>query len=368
MHIEVEREKLLKYLELATRISARHQTLPVLQCVLFEAKNSTGEILLRATNLELGFEARVAAHIKEGGTLAVPAVLLMQTIGLLYDIMVTLKTDGEMLVVETGKSRTTIKTLSHEEFPMIPQLTGTPQTINNHLFVLGIKTAVFATSQSSIKPELGSVLIQQQKGQTLTFVATDSFRLVEKVVPQKSVTLEGSLLVPAKNALELARISEVVGTDPDIIVSENQMALRFPDGVYVTTRLTEAAFPDYQQIIPKEFATTVTLLRGDLVHALKKTNIFANTFLQVQVRINAKDNTITFSSDSGESGKTEEVVPATVEGEELSLSFNQRYLSDPLGLFADDSIILRFSGIGRPMVMEGVSEKSLRYLVMPMNR
>ena len=368
MHIEVEREKLLRALELAARISTKHHTLPVLQCVLVDASGGAGEITLRATNLELGFEARIAAHIKTGGILAVPAHLLTQTIALLHDIIVTLKTEGEMLVVETGKSRTTIKTLAHDEFPLIPQLAGAAQTLNNALFVLGIKTAVFATSQSSIKPELGSILIQQQKQQSLTFVATDSFRLVERVVPQSSVILDGSLLVPSRNALELARIGEAVGEDPEMVVSENQLALRYPGGVYVTTRLTEASFPDYQQIIPKEFTTTVTLLCGDLAHALKKTNISANTFLQVRVRIAPKDGTITFASDSGELGKTEEVIPATIEGEELSLSFNQRYLNDPLGLFADDSLLLRFAGVGRPMVMEGVSEKSLRYLVMPMNR
>jgi DNA polymerase-3 subunit beta len=368
MRIEVEKEKLLHRLEILSRVSTKQQTLPVLQCILFDASDVSKGLVLRATNLELGIEARLSAHITEGGVLAVPAALLTQTVQLSHDIMVTLKTDGEMLVVETGRSRTTIKTLSHDEFPLIPQLTGTPQTLNNSLFALGIKTAAFATSQSSIKPELGSVLIHQQKEQSLTFVATDSFRLIEKVVPQKGVIVEGSLLVPGKNALELARISEVLAEDPEMVISENQLALRFPSGVYITTRLTEASFPDYQQIIPKEFTTTVTLLRGDLMHALKKTNIFTNTFLQVRVHINPKENTITFASDNGELGKTEEVISATIEGEELSLSFNQRYLNDPLGAFVDDSVIMRFAGVGRPMIMEGVSEKSLRYLVMPMNR
>ncbi len=368
MHIEVDKEKLVQRLEILSRVSMKQQTLPVLQCILFDASDTKQGLILRATNLELGVEAVLSAHITEGGVLAVPAALLTQTVQLLYGNRVTLKTEGEMLVVETGKSRTTIKTLPHEEFPVIPQLSGAAQTLNNTLFTLGIKTAAFATSQSSIKPELGSVLVHQQKEQSLTFVATDSFRLIEKIVPQKGVILEGSLLVPAKNALELARISEVLSEDPEMIVSENQLALRFPSGVYVTTRLTEASFPDYQQIIPKEFATTVTLLRGDLIHALKKTHIFTNAFLQVRVHINPKENTVTFASDNGDLGKTEEVISATIEGEELSLSFNQRYLNDPLMSFVDDSVVMRFAGVGRPMIMEGVSEKSLRYLVMPMNR
>lgn len=372
MHIEVDKEQLLRSLELASKISTKHQTLPVLQCVRIATEEQGDVCEIRATNLELGITARLSASVTERGTVAVPAQLLQQTIQLLPDKRVVLKNEGEMLVVTSGKSHTTIKTLPHEEFPSIPQLSGDTQTLNGSLFALGIKTAAFAASQSSIKPELGSVLIHQQKEHTLTFVATDSFRLVEKMVPQKGVILESSLLVPYRNALELARVCELVATDPELVISENQLALNFTHnqqhGVYITTRLTEASFPDYQQIIPKEFATTVTVLRGDLAHALKKTNIFTNAFLQVRVSIDVDAQTITFSSDNGELGKTEETITATITGESIALSFNQRYLYDPLASFTDDSLILNFAGVGRPMVIHGANEKSLRYLVMPMNR
>lgn len=368
MEIKVDREKLLAALDLTARISTKHQTLPVLQCVLCIVSKEDKTITLKATNLEVGIEVAVHAEVNTSGSFAVPAALLSQTIQLLSEKTVTLSFDADTLSVKTFRSRTNIKTLAHEEFPNIAQLQGKSQVIQGALFALGIKTAAFATSQSSIKPELGSVLIHQQKEHSLTFVATDAFRLVEKVVPQKGVTLEQSLLVPQKNALELARTCELAGEDPEMVVSENQLALRFPSGIYVTTRLTEASFPDYQQIIPKEFAVAATVLRSDLAHALKKTNIFANAYLQVRMSVDPKENAIVCSSDNGEFGKTEEKVTASIEGEELALSFNQRYLTDPLTLFTDDSLVLRFAGVGRPMVMEGVSEKSLRYLIMPMNR
>jgi len=314
----------------------------------------------------------LAADVEKDGTIAVPAQLLQQTVQLLHEKRVSLAAEGETLSVVSGKSKTAIKTFPADEFPSLPELKGSSQQVNGKLFALGIKTAAFAASQSSIKPELGSVLIHQQKEQTLTFVATDSFRLVEKVVPQKGLTLDQSLLVPYRNALELARICELVETDPDLVVSENQLALNFSHdathGVYVTTRLTEASFPDYEQIIPKEFVTTASVLRGDLLHALKKTNIFTNAYLQVRVSVEPETNGITVSSDNGELGKTEETIMAAISGEQLALSFNQRYLHDPLGSFADDSIVLQFAGVGRPMVIAGSNEKSLRYLVMPMNR
>jgi len=370
MHIVIEKTELQRNIDLVAKISTKHQTLPVLQCVLIEAEDK--KLTLKTTNLELGIEAVCKGEIKEKGVVAVQAHTLSQTIGLLNDEKISLKTEENALSIQTKHSKTKIKTLPHEEFPTIPKLETETQTVNNTLFAVGIKTALFAVSLSSIKPELGSVYINQYKPHTLTFVSTDSFRLVEKTVSQKSFTLQEPILIPHRNAQEIARIFEQVGTDPEFLVSENQCAFVFTtetnQKIYLTSRLTEGSFPDYAQIIPKEFVTHGTLLRADFTHALKKTSIFTNKFLQVGVSVNPDNNTLILSSDNGELGTTKEDISCSLEGEELSLSFNQRYLTAPLQHFTDDSITLRFAGVGRPMVIEGVNDTSLRYLVMPMNR
>ena len=201
----------------------------------------------------------------------------------------------------------------------------------------------------------------------LTFVATDSFRLMEKTVSQKGIVLEEGILIPQKNALELARICEVRGSDPTIAINDNQCALEFTDGLYVTSRLTSGSFPDYNAIIPKEYVTHATLLKNDLTHAFKKTSIFLNKFFQVSLTI--ASGAVTVSATSGEVGTTTESVQAATEGEDLVLSFNQRYVNESLSHIGEDSIVLHCAGIGRPMVIEAVGgDGSLRYLVMPMNK
>ncbi len=366
MHIEIRKEVLIRKLELTARIATKHLTLPILQCVLIKAEGTTISFL--GTNLELGIRTSEAGTVKEGGVIAVPGALLLQTATLISDDLITLKTEGDALIVESRGSHTKINTHPADDFPTIPELQGTARTIDGKSFSLGIKTVSFATSQSTIKPELGSVSVQQHKESSLTFIATDSFRLIEKIVSQKHFSLEGPLLIPQKNALEIARTLDVIGTDPECIVGEGQMAFVFTDGTYLTTRLTEGSFPDYKQIIPKEFVTHVTLLVSDLAHALKMTNVFANKFLQVTFEIERDGKALIVSADSGEAGTTRERIPASIEGEDLKLSFNQRYVTDPLPHIPGESVILHFAGIGRPMVMESVSEKTVRYLVMPMNK
>jgi len=364
MHVTISRETLLDRLELVSKVSTKHVSLPVLQCVFLEAKDN--QLTLRSTNLEIGIESAVDVTVIEEGCVAVPAGTLTQTIHYMSQKEVTLRVEENTLVVEGSGSETSIKAIPHEEFPIIPKIEGSGQVINKTLFALGIKTASFAASQSSIKPELGSVYILQKKEHSLTFVSTDSFRLMEKTVPQKGIILEDSILIPQKNAMELARVCDIREGEPEFRVNENQCALSFPDGVYITSRLTSGSFPDYEQIIPKEYSTHSTLLKNDLAHSFKKTNIFLNKFMQVTLHVGEKS--VTVSANSGDVGTTTESVNAQTEGEELTLSFNQRFVSEPLSHIADDSIVMHFAGLGRPLVIKGVNDSSLRYLVMPMNK
>lgn len=364
MEITIPQEQILKAMELVGRISSRSATLPVLQCVKIEAVGK--KIILQATNLEINLSIPLEGEVAEEGVVAVPAQTLLQSIQLISQKEITLRTEEQVLQLETTTSNTSIKTFGVDEFPNIHKLEGEGVMVSGSTFSYGIKSVAFAASVTSIKPELGSVFVQQKKEHTLTFVATDSFRLMEKTVSQKNLVLDQSFMIPNKNALELARVCESVDEDPQLIVNENQCALLFKNGVYISSRLITGNFPDYEQIIPKEYISHVIVLKEDVLKAFKKTNIFLNKFRQVSLTITS--NNLTVAANNNEVGHTTDTVKAEVEGEELGLSFNQQYVMDPLSFIQDDSIKLSFAGIGRAVVIQGVSDKTLRYLVMPMNK
>lgn len=364
MEITLPHPQLIKALDLISRISTKHITLPILQCVRLEAKEN--KINLQATNLEINIEIPLDGKVIEDGVVAVPAQIFLQSIQFISQPEITLRTEDQVLQLETINTNTSIKIFNVDDFPKLNQLQGEELKIQKTNFSYGIKSVAFAASQTSIKPELGSVFIQQNKEHSLTFVATDSFRLMEKTVSQKGLVLEQSLMIPQKNALELAKICDANDEDPVFITNENQCALRFPNGVYISSRLITGSFPDYIQIIPKEFITHTTVLKDDLINSFKKTNIFLNKFRQVSLMI-TNDN-LTISSQNNELGHTTNTIKAQVEGEELSLNFNQQYIMDPLQYINDDSIKMSFAGVGRAMIIQGVSDKNLRYLVMPMNK
>lgn len=360
------KDELLKALDIAVRIAAKHHTLPILSTVRIEVRD--GQVELRATNLEIGCIARIKAEVSEDGIVSVPVQTLLQTVTLIPGASLTLRKEEGVLCVDSERSKSRLKTQNADEFPTIAPITGTTTEIDGKAFSSGIKSVAFAASQSSIKPELGAVYIYQKKQHTITLVATDSFRLAEKTVSAGSLSLEQGFLIPQKNALEIARTIDTLNESPRMTVANSQIGFTFPSGVEIISRLIEGVFPDYEQIIPKEYQSHATFLLRDFEHALRKTNIFANKFLQVAFSLTPMEGVILLKSENNDAGMTEETMRVDAEGAPLSLSFNQQYIVESLSHIASDSIEAHFGGIGRPLVMNGHNESSFRYLVMPMNK
>ncbi len=195
-------------------------------------------------------------------------------------------------------------------------------------------------------------------------VATDSFRLAEKRL-SISGAAPFSLLIPAKNALD------IVQTIPDEIVEvrcdEHQCAFSWNGGM-VTTRLVTISYPDYTQIIPKSFVSEATILRKDFESVLKRSSVFSDSFQKVRLGFSTGDKQMSISAHNNDVGDSQESLPAAVTGDSIELSFNHRYLSAPLSLFSTESISLSASGIGRALVIKGIGDPTLLYLVMPMNQ
>ena len=286
-------------MDLISRVSTKHVTLPVLQCVILEANKD--QLLLKVNNLDMAIEVILQAEVEKEGVVAVPVPVFQKTVSLYNQEKISLQLEGTNLVVENNDSVTKINTIPNEEFPKIPKLEEKGQEIQRDLFALGLKTVSFAADPSSIKPEMGSVYIFQKKPQSITFVSTDSFRLMEKTVAQKNLVLTESVMVPCKNTSEIQRILETAESNPVMSVSSNQLSMSFFGGaIYLTSRLIAGSFPDYEQIIPKEQKTEVKLLKHDLLNALKKTDIFLNK--RSQVSLSVEEKSLVVSSNSGEGG------------------------------------------------------------------
>lgn len=366
MKIETIKEHLRKSVSKIEKLVQRNPNLPILSCLLFETKNNT--LVIKATNLDIGAEITLPVKTITPGTVAVPATIINQLLNNLpYDDKVTLEVDKDILIVSTDNSTTRIKTIPFDEFPNIPHHTNTKSiTLESGTLLQGFKSVWYSASNSNIKPELSSVYVNPEET-TLTFAATDSFRLAEKKIHIKKQNLEESVLIPFKNIIEIMPFLEDSDDGVVIYLDENQIAFEIGQ-TYITSRVVDGAFPNYKQIIPKEKTTEVTVLKDDLITIIKTAHIFSDKFNQIKLSINPIKKEFTINTTNIVIGETTQSIPATIVGEEIIASFNYKYITDCFQAINGDSVTLLFNGVSKPLIIKDTHDTSFMYLVMPINK
>lgn len=365
MKFECDIEQLRSAVGLAARFVERRANLPVLGSILITADGN--QLVLKATNLECGVEISLPAKISTGGIVAIPGGVLYGFLGNARGKNISAALTREILVLDTERAKASIKTISHDDFPALPRVSAEKSfTAKASDLTRALRSVVFCASTSAVKPELQSVLLYADGGKLIS-VATDSFRLAEKVVPLRGNTSVPQLLLPARNAAELMRILETMSGDVEIYYNENQLSTHV-DNVYYTSRLVDGTFPNYRQIVPKSFSTEAIALREDIGVALKSLSVFSDKFAHVSLSIEPSKKMITLTSRNPDVGEQTSMVRATIKGDEVAVSFNGRYLGDSLQSIAGESVRLHSNGPGKPMLIKDAADDSFFYLAMPMNR
>jgi len=365
MKIQTTKEKLLTAIQLTERIVGKKESLPVLSCLLLDVG---GELTVRATNLEAGIEVKVVCDVQEKGTIAVPASILSQTIRSIISDTITLSSDEGNLIIQSKGTKTLIKAVPHDEFPLLSTAAkGKSIKVPKEELVRGVESVIYAASPSMIRPELGSVYIMFKQG-SIICVATDSFRLAEKTIAASGVKESKEILIPLKHAGELAYVLERLKDEQIMLFNEDAQLTVEGENTRFISRIVEGNFPDYRTIIPKTPTTEATLLKNDFAEMLRKARVFSGEEQQVGLHVYPKKKIFTATAQSAAVGEMSDSMEAAISGEDIDINFHIGYLADCLASIPADSITLSFSGVGRALVIRGVSDSSFMYLVMPLNR
>ena len=365
MKIECMKEKLGETIASAARFSGKHPTLPVLSAFLCEAKQNT--LLIRATNLDIGIEITIPVKVFTEGSVAIPAQIITQTISAIQGKQVLWEEKDGNILLSSGSYKTIVKCVPKDDFPTIPAIIeGDEVEIQAKKFAEGIEAVVYSASVSEIKPELSSVYIYPEQNM-LVFVSTDSFRLAEKKIPIKGIKDFPGIIIPYKNAIEIARVCSTTPDSLRIVFNKHHISFS-SNSFHITSRLIEGTFPDYKQIIPKEEKTRVVALKQDFVQAVKATAVFANKFNQLSIKVKPEDTLFSINSKNSDIGEISVSLDAAISGDSVEMNVNTRYFSDCLAHIHQDSVALLFNGPGRPIIISGASDTLFTYLVMPMNK
>ncbi|MFZ2804739.1 MAG: DNA polymerase III subunit beta [Patescibacteria group bacterium] len=373
MHFACTQENLVQGLNMVGHVAGKNVNLPVLGNVLL--KTEAGSLKLSTTNLEMAVNCSVRGKVEMEGEYSVPAKLFMDYVSLLPSGKVELVLTEEGLDVRAGEQETTLKGMPSSEFPLLPRLA------KDHGYQLpaadakrAISQVAFAVSASESRPELSGVACFF-KGSEVAFVATDSYRLAERVVSCTGGKGDLKTIVPARAFVEATRIlgsyKDELGMPETVTLdfTENQMVMSFGN-VELVSRLIEGSFPDYQQIIPQNFKTEAVVSRSELQKAVRAASLFSRQGLfDIHVSFDPEKGTCTVQSADQGTGKTKTVIKGAVTGEANAVTLNFRYFGDGLSAMSSDNVRFKqIDGMNAVLVTPEASNEKYRYIVMPIRQ
>jgi DNA polymerase-3 subunit beta len=375
MKVSCLQENLAKGLSIVSRaVASRSTTLPVLSNIMLSTDN--GRLKLSATNLEIGINTWIGAKVEQDGAITVPARTFADLVNTLppdrIDMELSVRT--QTLHLLCGRTEANIKGIDAQEFPLIPTPEGTGQIlIEPETLQKMINQVAFAAATDESRPMLTGVLTKFEQ-EHLTMAAADGFRLsVRSTTISTPVADPVQILIPAKALTEMVRISGDQEDPIEITISPTRNQILFHlTNTDLVAQLIDLQFPDYEQIIPKRHNTRTVVNAIDLLKAGRAANIFARESANT-ARIHVvpggelAPGHISIAARSDETGDNVGEIDATVDGEEVEINFNVRYLLDVLSVVDTPQIILETTTSSSPGVIRLVGDDDFIHIIMPMH-
>lgn len=374
MKVSCLQENLKRGLSIVSHAVASKSTLPVLSNILFTTEG--GRLRLQATNLEVGITCWIGAKVEEEGAVTIPAKLLADFVGNLPNDAVTMSLDErtQTIHLQCSRSEANIKGIEADEFPSIPTVNADEPTISIAPDVLrkAIDQVAFAAATDDTRPVLAGVLVKLQ-GNEAIFSATDGFRLAVKTVdlPEPVKTAQ-EVIVPARALIELGRIIGDSENNVEMTVTPSGGQVLFhTDNVDLVSRLIDGKFPDYQRIIPKQYATRAVMDRAGFLRDAKQASVFAASsanIAKVTLESGAEwgPGRLVLSANAAEVGDNKSELEGQITGEGGQIALNVKFLQEALTAIDTPQIALETQTGSAPGVFRPVGDDSLLVIVMPM--
>lgn len=364
MKFSIDRDALLKPLQLVSGAVERRHNLPILANLLVEV--SAHSLRLTGTDLEVELvgEVQLEGEVLEGRT-TVPAKKFLDIVKSLPDqVELKIEQQENRLLLRSGRSRFTLATLPAEEYPNVEAFEAEIEfTLKQGTMKSLIDATQFSMANQDVRYYLNGLLLETE-GNVLRAIATDghrlalSHRMIEASLPEKQV------IVPRKGVLELMRSFE--GDDLDVTIAIGDNAIRATTATAVfTSKLVDGRFPDYRRVLPKGGDKIVIASRQQLKQALLRASILSNEKFR-GVRVQLENNLIKITANNPEQEEAEEILDVEYENTPLEIGFNVSYLLDVLNnLPSDDVRITLIDGNSSALIDNHIEQDSM-YVVMPM--
>ena len=364
MKFDIQREALLKPLQMVSGIVEKKQTMPILSNILLNLEPR--RLTITATDLEMEVIATAEVEAIDTGAITVPVRKLLDTCRTLEEgSQLSFSVFGEMALMQSQKTRFRLTTMPAQDFPVIDtkSLLFKFTIKQNELKNLIDKTA-FAMAFQDVRYYLNGLLIEMRP-EGIRTVATDGHRLAVANNHQSiDIVEEKSIIVPRKAIMEMARLLEDEKNPVEIGIGENFIRLSM-DGLIFTSKLVDGQYPNYQTVIPSNCQNVVIADKNTLKQCLVRTSILSNEKYR-GIKLEIDEGVLIASANNPEQEEAEDEIPIEYQGKPLEMGFNVNYLLDALSALDGDTVSLGITDSNGSTLIQTVDNNDYLYVVMPM--
>lgn len=379
MEIKLPQPKLATALNYTARAVSNKPNIPVLSNVLLEVNKT--QLHLAATNLDMGINMWIPGQVNSEGSLTVSGKFLTDFISATGDGNIVLKLEQDTLQVMTERAKADFQTIPSQEFPILPQVVGTPLfTANSEDLCRALTKVIFACASDLVTSRIQytGVLfeLKQDTPDMVTMVGLDGYRLSRKQIKVEGLKLESDLqlIVPARSLQEVVKILQTEAQPlVEVYLSENKSQVIFKiEEIEISIRLLEGPYVDYHKVIPSENAFTFSVSKSDLEKAMKVVHTFARSTqgYRVDWDLDLESTTLIMKTTVSELGSNqfELKVEDVVGSNDFKAAYSLQFLLEMAGHMGGDNINFATNGPLSAAVFTDSADTDFLHIIMPLQR
>ena len=369
MQFSIKRDHLLKSLNFVQGIVEKKNTLPILSNVLLNVANNKLQIV--ATDLDIVFfdEIEDLDIVKEGSTTTSASVLfdILRKISSSSMLNFNLKTENK-LSLKTDNSDFNLLCLPVDNFPSFSEdFNKNDITLDNKKLLSLLNKTKISISNDDTRHYLNGIFLHLTEAQGksfLTGVATDSHRLSCSSIEVENINEFTSIILPKKTVFQLCSL--LSETNEKVLMQINDTKIQFRIGkIKLVSKVIDGKFPDYKKVVPTENKKFLTISSKEFIESIERV-ITVSLDRKEGVKIDISKDKIKLSVNSTNSGEGNEVVNAKYEFDDISISFNSKYLLDIAAEIEDNNLKMNLKDSISPVLIEDNADKNSYYVIMPM--
>ena len=373
MKISINRQYFIEQLNHCLKAISPRTTLPILSGIKIDV--SDDQMVLTGSDSEISIEITIPTEvdneeileIESPGSVVLTGRFFVDIIKKLSGDFVELETNEQFSTkITAGKSEFNLSGQDANQYPLLPEVNEADSLVMSSTVLKTIVNQTnFAVSLSETRPVLTGVN-WLFKDDHISFTATDSHRLALRKLLDKTFNTDASnAIIPGKSLSELSKILSDSDEDVEINLSQNQVLFTYGNMRFIS-RLLEGNYPDTTRLFPENYETKVNVNNAEFYHAIDRVSLLAREGGNNVIRMSVENGNVELTSNSPEVGTVnEEVTASSIEGEDIKISFNSKYMMDALRAIQSEEVTVEFFGTMRPFTITPSDSTEVVQLILP---